>query len=122
MHLFELAAQHRSWLGLRQATVAQNVANANTPGYKARAVPDFDKTLTAMEASQTTTHAAHFAFAGGQAAGAAEAAEPTAVTHSGNSVDLEHELLTAGETNRSYALNVSVVKTFRRMMMASLRS
>jgi flagellar basal-body rod protein FlgB len=122
MHLFELAAQHRSWLGLRQTTVAQNIANANTPGYKARVAPDFDKALTSMEVAPATTHAAHFAPAGRQAAGAVEAAEPSAVTHSGNSVDLEHELLTAGETNRSYALNVSVVKTFRRMLMAGLRS
>ena len=122
MNLFELAAQQRTWLGLRQATVAQNIANANTPGYKARAVADFDKTLTSMEVAPAATHPAHFALAGGQIASAAETAEPTAATHSGNSVDLENELLTAGETNRSYALNVSVVKTFRRMMMAGLRS
>ncbi len=32
--VFDLAARQASWLLARQRVVAQNVANANTPGYK----------------------------------------------------------------------------------------
>ena len=33
IHLFDLASQQARWLTVRQATVASNVSNANTPGY-----------------------------------------------------------------------------------------
>ena len=38
LFLFELASSQARWLELRQSTIATNVANANTPGFKARDV------------------------------------------------------------------------------------
>jgi flagellar basal-body rod protein FlgB len=35
--LFNLAEQRLAWADRRQAVLAQNVANANTPGYKPQA-------------------------------------------------------------------------------------
>jgi len=46
VHLFELASQQARWLSARQVTVAENIANANTPGYKAADVPPFEAVLT----------------------------------------------------------------------------
>jgi flagellar basal-body rod protein FlgB len=122
MNLFVLATQHRSWLGLRQAAVAQNIANANTPGYKAHGVLEFGRALKLEAVVPAATHQAHFSGEGQKIARSLEAAEPDGVTHSGNSVVVERELLAAGEINRSYALNVSVVKTFHRLLMASVRT
>ena len=47
--------------------------------------------------------------------------EPWEVTHSGNNVSLEQELLKAGEINRAYRLNTSVAKAFHRMILASAK-
>ena len=43
------------------------------------------------------------------------------VAPSGNSVSLEQELIKAGEVNRDYALNTSIVRSFHRMLMASVK-
>ena len=43
------------------------------------------------------------------------------VTHSGNSVSMEQELIKAGEVNRAFRLNTSVAKAFHRMMLASAK-
>ena len=43
------------------------------------------------------------------------------IIHSGNSVSLEQEMIKAGEVNRAYALNTSVVKAFHRMLLASAK-
>ena len=42
VHLFDLAAQQARWLSARQVAVAENIANANTPGYRAADVPPFE--------------------------------------------------------------------------------
>ena len=41
MSFFEIASKRMQWLGARQQVVAENVANADTPEYKARDVSDF---------------------------------------------------------------------------------
>ncbi|HET6378836.1 MAG TPA: flagellar basal body rod protein FlgB, partial [Methylocella sp.] len=48
-------------------------------------------------------------------------ATPWEVTHSGNSVTLEQELLRSGEVTAAYSLNMAVTKAFNRMLMASLK-
>lgn len=39
--LFDLADQRLSWVGRREQLLAQNVANANTPGWRARDLKPF---------------------------------------------------------------------------------
>jgi len=42
----------------------------------------------------------------------------TEQTHSGNTVDVEREMMKAGEISREYSLNTSIVKAFHRMMLS----
>ena len=55
LYLFELASSQARWLELRQSTIATNVANANTPGFKARDVEPFNKVLDGMPVRLATT-------------------------------------------------------------------
>ena len=48
LYLFELASSQARYLELRQSTIATNVANANTPGFRARDVEPFNKVLDGM--------------------------------------------------------------------------
>ncbi len=48
-------------------------------------------------------------------------AEPWEITHSGNSVSLEQELINAGDVNRAYKLNTGIAKVFHRMLLASAK-
>ena len=65
----------------------------------------------------------------GRVHGAAKAAavdarksEPWETSHSGNSVSLEQELISAGEVNRAYRLNTGIAKAFHRMLLASAKA
>ena len=45
VYLMKLANAHQNWLSVRENTIAQNVANANTPGYRAKDVESFTAPL-----------------------------------------------------------------------------
>lgn len=124
MDVLTLASRHRDWLAARQTAVATNIANANTPGFKALTVQSFGEAIRSAETggSVVTSHPRHLAAVDAARAAQIEQNENTGIaTHSGNSVDLEAELQAAGSVKREYSLNVSIAKTFRRMVMASLR-
>ena len=118
VYLFDLAFRRAQWLSTRQTTIAENVANANTPGYRARDIEGFEATLDRTELAMMTTDPRHIAFTPSPAHTSAFESK----TSKGNDVKLETELIKAGEVSRDYALNVSVVKTFHRMWMASVKA
>ena len=122
VYLLNVISQHNRWLSARQATIAGNIANANTPGYKALDVEPFAATLEQTRLAMTTTSPTHVSTAA-DAAPATEVRkeEPWEVAHSGNSVTLEQELIKAGDVNRAFRLNTSVLKAFHRMLLASAR-
>ena len=59
LYLFELASSQARYLELRQSTIATNVANANTPGFRARDVEPFNKVLDTMPVRLATTSPSH---------------------------------------------------------------
>lgn len=122
MHVFNVASQHNRWLTVRQATVAGNIANANTPGFKAQDVAPFENALESARLTMAVTDGAHMqAQDAGGAAAVMRKEDPWEVTLSGNSVSLEQELIKASDVSRSFKLNTSVVKAFHRMLLASAK-
>lgn len=123
--LLDLASRKTAWLAARQATVAQNIANANTPGYKAKDVAAFSDVMAQTRLDMVATNAGHLSFGGAGEVGATgqrEQAEDFDVTESGNSVGLEQEMAKAGAVNREYALTTNLVKSFHSMLMAALKT
>jgi flagellar basal-body rod protein FlgB len=43
------------------------------------------------------------------------------VVHSGNSVNLEQEMMKAGDVNRAHALNVNIVRSFHQMLINAVK-
>ena len=122
LYLFGLASQNNRWLSVRQSTVAGNIANANTPGFKAQDVTAFEAAMEGARLSMTQSNQNHLKIGDGADRPAdQQSQEGWEVTHSGNSVSLEQELIKAGEINRSYRLNTSVVKTFHRMILTAAK-
>jgi flagellar basal-body rod protein FlgB len=120
--LTKLVSQNNDWLSVRQATIAENVANANTPGFNSRDVEPFVSVISKTQLALKATHGGHM----GTVSEVAEAADVKKgdswlVTHSGNSVSVEQEMIKAGEVARSHALNASLAKSFHRMFLASLK-
>ena len=113
-----------NWLSVRQTAIAGNIANANTPGYKALDVEPFEKVL------ETTRLAMRRRSPGTCRRRPPDGRPPTRSAQRENpgrspipatSVSLEQELIKAGEVNRAFRLNTSVAKAFHRMLLASAK-
>ena len=124
MDLLTLASRHRSWLAVAQTTVAENIANATTPVFKAREVEPFEKYVGSAETAvpMQSSPAGQIKADGEVPAVKVEPSDDgRSVTHSGNAVVVEDQLMKAGDIKRDYSLNVSVTQAFRRMLLMGLK-
>src|SRR5918996_2434275 len=113
LYLLELASSQARWLELRQSTIAANVANANTPGFRSRDVEPFNKLLDAMPVQLAVTSPSHIQLSAAESNTRATAKKQSwEIVHSGNSVSLEQEMIKAGDVNRDYSLNAGIVRAF----------
>lgn len=122
IHLFDLAARQAHWLSIRQRTIASNIANANTPGFKASDVVPFTDTLQKTQLTLAATSPGH--LSDGDAAAPTVEMRPDEVqslTYSGNTVSLEQELEKAGEVNREFSLNTNIVRAFHQMFLSAVK-
>ncbi|MHB8883518.1 MAG: flagellar basal body rod protein FlgB [Methylovirgula sp.] len=122
LYLFSLAATQTRYLAIRQAAVAENVANANTPGYKAVDVTPFSAVYDSAGMQMAATHAGDLSpnlF--DLASVSSQETTPWEVTYSGNSVSLEQEMLKSDEINRDYSLNTQLTTIFNRMLATSVK-
>jgi len=123
LFLFNLASRHASWASVRQAAIAGNIANAHTPGYKAVDAEPFTAVLDKTRLTLARTAQSHMdVAASGIPTHKVAAADSWNVSHSGNSVSLEQEMLKADDVNRAYSLNTSIVRAFHRMILASVKT
>src|ERR1700704_2908948 len=109
---------------MRQATISSNVANANTPGYRAMDIEPFDKVLDTKVVALAVTSPKHIPTETGSSVRSQSNRKENSweVVHSGNSVSLEQEMLKACDINQAYALNTAIIKSFHRMFMSSVKS
>ena len=122
VHLFDLVSQNNSWLTVRQSALAGNIANANTPGYKALDTQDFEAVLNSVPLGMAATQPGHLnPTPSGPPVTDVREDESWDVLHSGNTVSLEQELVKSGEVRGAFALNAGVTKAFHRMLLASTK-
>ena len=123
VHLFGLASRHAEWLSVRQAVITGNVANANTPGFRAKEVEAFEDVFDSTHLTMARTAPGHVDVNGVELGSAATATGNSwDISYSGNSVSLDQELVKADEVNRAYNLDAGIVRAFHRMFLASVRS
>ena len=121
-HLFAVGALRNSWLAARQSAVASNVANVNTPEYRAQVTSDFQTELNAARLRMTTTDAGHFtAVRNGVPVRASEENARWEIIQTQSPVQLEKELMKASKINGEFSLNTSVMSSFHRMLLSSAR-
>jgi flagellar basal-body rod protein FlgB len=122
LYLFNLASQHNQWLSARQSLIAGNIANVNTPGFKALDLEPFEMVLENTKLQMEATKPGHLAAEQSVAGSATSSKSATwDIFNSGNDVSVEQELLKAGEVNRAYSLNTSLLKTFNHMLISSTK-
>ena len=106
--VFALAEKRLDWIGRRQSVLAQNVANANTPGYAARDIKPFSDFLAA-EAEQTTSDG-FMSISTGSASPRDPAA--TEITLDGNTVELDVQLEKIAAMDTAHELATNLYKKY----------
>jgi flagellar basal-body rod protein FlgB len=125
IQLFDLASRQAEWLTIRQEVVAGNIANANTPKYRAKDVTPFQAVLDKADITMARTNPAHlsgndFSTSGDIDVKDAPLDQEIGMQESGNTVGLAEEMSKSGEIKRQYELNTSLVGSFHRMMMMTV--
>ena len=115
MSFFSLASRKMEWLGARQKVIAENVANADTPNYRAQEVSSFGEMLEARASAGALvrTSANHIQGSEPMTAGL-EAKEDEGAWAStsidGNSVVLEQQAIKANDVSENYRLAASLYR------------
>ena len=122
IQLFELASRQAEWLSVRQSIVSGNIANANTPGFRAKDVTPFDAVLQNTNMAMAATNPLHITDPStDRYVVESQVNEGSAEQLSGNSVELADELMKEGLVKRDYDLNTAIVKSFHKMMLMTVR-
>ena len=114
VNLDALLKEKISYLNQRQAVLAENVANADTPGFKARDLTPFtfDSALKQASFEMTTTDPHHIIPASMSGVNNKSVKIKTNETlPSGNSVDLEQEMMKVSSNSVDYQTVTSIYKS-----------
>lgn len=109
--------------GARHEAIVANLANQDTPGYRAVEVAFQDALSAASDAALTavTTHAGHLS---------AEGVAPAAITHTrsgrshrldGNTVNVEHEMAKLAENTLLYQAGTELLSAKFRLLKTAVR-
>ncbi len=123
LELFRTATAMATHAGQRQAIVAQNVANADTPGYQARDLNDFKSVFRTADAAglPRATRSGHLH---GSRSGVATAASFTTreeASPNGNSVSLETEMLKSVDAKRQHDRALAIYKSGLNILRSTIR-
>lgn len=111
-----------TWLANRQLVTASNIANADTPGFRALEAEPFSTFLDAAPLRLSTTSPGHMQLTGGAASASHQRpGDGWDQAHSGNSVSIEKELMTASSSSRMMSLDISLARSFHRMLLTSVK-
>jgi flagellar basal-body rod protein FlgB len=102
----------------RQGQIARNVANADTPGYRARHIPPFSEVWKNRAEPLRATRPGHFGVEGRVALRAV--ADTTDLSPNGNSVSLEAEMVAAAETRQAHDWALAIHRTLSGSIRATL--
>lgn len=123
VRLFTLIDQQRSWLSTRQSLVAQNIANADTPGYKAQDILPFEKAMARSALEMAGADPLHMRPSQTETLSTAvRESEGWETTLSGNSVSPEQEMIKAGQIRGAFTLDTNLMRTFHGMYMSTVRA
>jgi flagellar basal-body rod protein FlgB len=111
------AARHA---GRRQELVATNIANADTPGYRAQDIADFSATYSDTDDfSLRATRPGH-AVDDGDAAGDAAFAIGGPMSPNGNDVSLEEEMVRGAVTRREHDAALAIYRSSLDILRSTL--
>lgn len=111
---FNLASDRMQWLAARQKVLAENIANADTPNYRARDVTDFQSFLEKSDAARATGGPSHETTV--ETVNASGAWDSSL---DGNDVALEQQSVIASENADQYRLAANLYRKAYQLINAA---
>ena len=120
LDLFQTASAMARHAGARQAVVARNIANADTPGFQAQKIAAFRDVYRADDNGQMrTTRAGHLSGSGDHTTPRTLMQTGTA-SPNGNTVSIEEELLASVAVGREHNRALSIYRHTMTILRTSL--
>lgn len=124
LDLFKAIGRKMGWLTQRENVIAQNIANADTPGFRALEIAplSFKETLGA-KLQPTQTSSMHLAAASSGKAGDAKVAaekKPWEISPSNNGVVMEEQMMKSASTAQDYSLMLNLYRKNVAMLRTAL--
>ena len=119
LELTRMAQALAAHSGAQMAVIARNVANADTPGYKAQELPPFAKVFAEDGAAMRSTRPGHLGGHGADAPMLPQRA-PGREAPNGNTVSLEGEMVKSVEARQSHDMALAVYRATSDVIRASL--
>lgn len=121
IELFQASGANARHASMRQGVIAQNVANSNTPGFKARDLREFEATSgNAKPEKMLVTRVGHFSQD-------AQGGSPVLVedkqampSPDGNSVSIESEILKSVDAERQHSRAMAVYQSSLNLLRTSI--
>lgn len=124
--LFSALAEKMKWHQTRQGLLAENVANAETPGYKGRDLKAYGfeehmNKLSVATVSTTATNPGHIVKAGGDGdAFGSRQLNNFEITPEGNGVTLEDEMMKVSTNQMDYQAVTAIYSRSVRILKVAL--
>lgn len=122
MNIFEIAARKMEHNLIRHRVITENIANANTPNFKARDVVSFGDLIKKGDIAQS--------LASTSIPGSRPSLDPARIIKtpakdplvlSGNNVSVDEQMKSLSEVHRSQMLELGLTRSFHRMTLASVK-
>ena len=113
-----LTESRMRWLDARQRVLANNIANANTPGFRPSDMRPFAESLAAAQPGLRLTHARHLAPV--QDPRARQGRRSVERSMDGNGVALDREALRVADTEMAHALTVGLHRRYLGLFRTAL--
>jgi flagellar basal-body rod protein FlgB len=124
MPVFSALTDKMRWHQVRQGLLAENVANAETPGYRGRDLRQFDFDQVQAGSSATISTAAtqpmHYSVSSGAGGFDAQRMANFEVTPEGNGVTLEDEMMKVTTNMMDYQAATSLYQKSVRILRVAL--
>jgi flagellar basal-body rod protein FlgB len=123
--VFRMMSGKMRWLAERQGVLSENIANADTPKYRAKDLKEVDfrklDGATDFQIELVRTHPSHYGRSGVKSAfGSKNERDPYETLPKGNAVVLEEQLMKVAQTKHDYELMTRLYRKHLQMFQTAL--
>lgn len=120
LEIVRMAQAMAAHAGARQAEISRNIANADTPGYRAQDLKPFGSVYESGPDGMRATRAGHLGQASQDGFETAERVVSGTATPNGNSVSLEAEMVKAVEVRQQHEMALAIYRNTSSILRSSL--